>query len=428
MTSHDEQSVLPLPLPHGQPTDRRLPQQPSSPQSPPPAEGPTLAIPERMLPGLGSNLFIQAHTSEAADAATVISHGGVGAVYTVPHRRYRSHFHEALRAVHATRQVAPGADLLLDRNRYSGNQRADASDPMDRRWVEDQLGVLQLPWALADPGFCRTTSDVQLVLDDARRLPERVIVPLAMPHELLCDDADTLLTRVNDQKKPVAVILEHKADPFSTTGVATGLTRLIHGATVPVLLLRTDTSALGAISHGAAAGAIGAHSGLRHVYPETKGDGGHPEHLSFVVPDLLTYVLGDRFARTYEDNPDPALWRCNCWFCHGRDLSWIDTEPAAFADAFQHSVAAIADLGAQLHTHLATMTPVEAWDLMCTTAQIAHDEVANPSGSPWAPQRFLANWHLANTGTPSAEQPVLERMREQGFFPLPSRRHSPRGG
>ena len=278
--------------------------------------------------------------------------------------------------------------------------RLPARTELNLQWAKDQLQVLQLPWALADPGFCRTVSDVRWVLNDARRLPERTIVPLPIPHELLRDDADTLLTWVNDQDKPVAVILEHEADPFGTVGVAQGLTRLIHGATVPVLLLRTDTSAIGAISHGAVAGAIGAHSGLRHIFPVPKRKGGHGEHLSFVVPDLLTYVLGDRFAKAYEDNPGLALWRCDCWFCHGRDLSWIDTDLPAFADAFRHSVAAVADLGAHLRAHLATMTPVQAWDQMCTTAQVAHDRASNPSGSQWAPQDFLANWHLANSGLP----------------------------
>lgn len=400
MTSHDEQIVLPLPLPHEQVADTRTRQRPSLPP-PPPAESPALDIPERGLPGLGSHLFIQAHSSEATDAAPLISHGGIGAVYTLPRgKRNASVLQQARGPVLATRKVAPKADILVDRNRYSGNTRVAARTPLDLQWAKDQLYLLQLPWALADPGFCRTMSDVRWVLDDAHQLPERTIIPLPMPHELLRDDADGLLRWVNDQDKPVAVILEHGADPFSTAGVAMGLTRLIHGATVPVLLLRTDTSALGAISHGAAAGAIGAHSGLRHVYPETEGDGGHPERLSFVVPNLLTYVLGSRVGQAYEDNPDLALWQCDCWFCHGRDLSWIDTEPPALADAFQHSVAAVAGLGAQLRTHLATMTPVQAWDQMCTTAQVAHDEASNPSGSPWAPQDFLANWHLANTRAP----------------------------
>jgi len=135
---------------------------------------------------------------------------------------------------------------------------------------------LGLPWALGYPGYAGSLADVASVLGQGRSLPARTIVPLAIQHQLLRDDAATLLALVNDQDKPVALILEHESDPFGTAGVVAGLVHVLHRAPVPVLLLRTDTSALGAISHGAAVGAVGARSSLRHVFPIKDSSGGPP--------------------------------------------------------------------------------------------------------------------------------------------------------
>lgn len=369
----------------------------SDPEAPPPVAEPALAAQTQQLPGLTSSLFVQAFSFEAAGAAPLIAHAGVGVVYTLEHKGYRSHFQAAAAAVHDTCRGAPGADILIDRNRYSGKNRADATSAMSRQWAEDQLRGLGLPWALGDAGYAASLVDVSLVLQQGRALPACTIVPLAIPHQLLRDDAASLLALINDQDKPVALIVEHESDPFGTGGVVAGLVHVLRGAQVPVLLLRTDTSALGAISYGAAVGAVGAHSSLRHLFPVLDGNGGHGERLAFVVPALLTYVLADRFAKAYLVNPTLPAWRCGCWFCHGRDLTWIAASgKQAKAVAFQHSVASIADLGIQLRSNLLQMNPVAAWDLMVTTAQTAHFAVANPSGSPWAPQDFLAHWHHAN--------------------------------
>lgn len=253
---------------------------------------------------------------------------------------------------------------------------------------------------MGDPGYAGSLADVASVLGQGRSLPARTIVPLAIPHQLLREDAPTLLALVNDQDKPVALILEHENDPFGTAGVVAGLVHVLHGAQVPVLLLRTDTSALGAISHGAAVGAVGAHSSLRHVFPIKDATGGHPEHLAFVVPELLTYVLGDRFLKAYLAHPGLPAWQCGCWFCYGRALTWIPAHSQPKARAFQHSIAAIADLGVQLRANLTRLNPIQAWDQMVIAAQLAHDAVINPSGRPWIPQDFLGHWHSASAGLP----------------------------
>jgi len=390
-----QSTVLPLGLPA---LSVSLPAQPPTVVGPP-----ALALPRQVLPGFSSNLLVQAYDGEAATAAAVIAHAGVGVVHTIEHLgRKSTHFGNARAAVTLTRQSAPTADILIDRNRYSGKNRAVVTDAMSTQWVTDQLTVLGLPWAMADPGFAYTVSDIARVLSDAHALPERVIVPLAMPYEVLRDDAPAIVALINEQDKPVAVILEHKNDPCGAAGVVDGLIHLLHGASVPVLFLRTDTSALGAIAHGAVAAGVGTHSGLRHNFPIPPKPGGGREKLAFVVPDLLTYVQADRFAKAYLVKPTLPMWRCGCWLCRGRDLNWIRASHHAFAVAFQHSVTVIADLGAQLQHRAVTTHPIQAWDDMVTTAQAAHGAASNPSGSPWAPQEFLAHWHHGNT-----QQPII---------------------
>ena len=63
-------------------------------------------------------------------------------------------------------------------------------------------------------------------------------------------------------------------------------------------------------------------------------------------------------------------------------------------------MAAIANLGGQLHRNIAAGNSIAAWDAMVTAAQANHFVVSNPSGTMWAPQDFLAHWHQANTGLP----------------------------
>jgi hypothetical protein len=54
-----------------------------------------------------------------------------------------------------------------------------------------------------------------------------------------------------------------------------------------------------------------------------------------------------------------------------------------------HSVAALAQISEQLSRH---DDPAAGWTEMCADAEKLHQEIANPSGSPWLPKRALAHW------------------------------------
>jgi hypothetical protein len=338
-------------------------------------------------------LFVQAFDNEPWDVARLIEYAGVGAVFTLRHGRHqRTPFQRALAAVDHARRRCGTDNLLVDRNLYSGNRRKPATAGLSAQWVRDQHQLMGLRWAVTDSGFCRLLSDVRRILRDAEPMGPGVLVALPMRFELLRDDADAVADEVNQQANPVAVMLEHEADPFDERGVVPGLTHLTARRTPGVTLLRSDTSALGALGHGAWAGAVGLHSGLRHIYPESTG--GAPEQLSFLIPDLLGYFRQKRFEQAYLQDPAMDTWRCACWFCAARDLTWIGNQPERlkFRAGFQHSVTALSHLHTALRLHSGQHGGGQAWTRMCTDALAAHAQVANPSGSAWEPKPALTMW------------------------------------
>ena len=96
-------------------------------------------------------------------------------------------------------------------------------------------------------------------------------------------------------------------DSFGTRYVTRGLVRLL-GATVPVPLLRSGTGAIGAISHGAHAGALATSSGL-------------------FVSALLGHHRQSVLARIADRTPALGrLWPCYCPECQGAVPTHLDPD------------------------------------------------------------------------------------------------------
>lgn len=401
MTDSPRLSVLPLPLPSASPPPSLS--WPSAADT----EGVTnaLALPDTLLPGHHTNLFVQARLSEATHVAPLAQHARVGVVLTMEHKGYTRPVQKMLAAVATVRQGGSlDCDILVDRNLYSGSSNKDplfgehrktAADGLSRQWVDDQLLHLGLPAAVTDSGYCRTVQDVKRVLADAAPFPRGTVTLLPIPFHLVRDDAVTLVDAINNHAHHVAIVLEHEADPFDEDGVAVGCVWLIRNADRPPVFLRSDTSALGLIAHGAAGGAVGTHSEFRHLFPQREGGRPIPEKLAFVIPELLGFYTQKRFQDAYLRAAHLPAWRCPCWFCDKRDLTWIDAQPKQLKKtaAFQHSVCAVAELGARLQGHVASgQSRPRAWDAMCGLAQAEHDDVSNPSGSSWQPKVALKHW------------------------------------
>lgn len=160
----------------------------------------------------------------------------------------------------ARRLLAQGCaePILCDADRYGGGRlRLRAGVGLRRGWTNRQhdLGLV----ALTDSGYLSAGDwpGLHRLLDDAatHEPPVIVMLPLAADWFAVPAWVHRLVTTVDEARLPVAVAVEHDGVPFAVRHVLLGLLRLLT-ASVPVLLLRSDLSALGAVCHGAHAGAI----------------------------------------------------------------------------------------------------------------------------------------------------------------------------
>ncbi|MEV0704264.1 hypothetical protein AB0I53_40995 [Saccharopolyspora sp. NPDC050389] len=140
------------------------------------------------------------------------------------------------------------------------------------------------------------------------------------------DKVEKLCDEISAHGVAVAVVLEHRDDPLGVQAALRGLLRLV-ALDTPVLLLRSDVSALGALCFGALYAAVGTTPTLRHLYPVTSGGGGGGERpVSILVPHCLSYVGTEKVAAAIPLTPDQANhWECVCDTCNGRQLEHFVT-------------------------------------------------------------------------------------------------------
>lgn len=362
---------------------------------------PPSRIAAKRLEAMHVDLFVQAECHDVRAAAPLVHSYGVGVVYSVRPGRRKVRRGDCAAAVAHTRRFAPDAEILLDASLYTGKNRKLGQDPPTRDWVRLQRD-LGLSWAVTDSGYCGQ-GDVRGIvrtLMAAERLGDNVIAALPIASRWLTDDASTLAALIDRYSVPVALMVEDEADPFDLVGAVEGLVEVL-AARTPVLLLRSDTAAIGALAYGAAAAAVGTTSTYRHIYPISSGGG--PPHLSYVVPKLLGYFLNSRVENAYRLNGSLHAWQCTCRYCDGsRDLTWIASSAKPFESAFQHSVAALAEIGYQLTEAVGRGVEARlAWSQMCTDAQQQHYTVRDISGGVWQPKQSLAEW-IRITPTPVA--------------------------
>lgn len=183
------------------------------------------------------------------------------------------------------------------------------------------------------------------ILARARELGEDVIACLPLHISWLADHpwSTVLEEEIRTSGVAVALVLEHKNDPLGAQKVLRGLLTLL-AAGSPVLLLRSDVSALGALCFGALAAAVGTISGLRHLHPLSDGSTPpRPAQVSVLVEHCLSYVGVDKVATAVQLTPDQVeRWGCDCHTCNGRMmdhfatiLDWEDKHAAAFSHSLE---------------------------------------------------------------------------------------------
>jgi hypothetical protein len=350
-------------------------------------------VTENALPDLGCSLFIQAPQARNGLVRDLVASQGLGVVYSLdPRRRKRDPRAEARAIVDYTRHKAPDAAILLDANRYSGKNRKIADLGLTPGWTQYQLHHCSVPYALTDSWYVgrSDTRSLDQLLTEAGKLGPRVITVLPLHWKWLTEDLDTLKDRLETHARPVALALEHNGDPMGEKGAAAGLCTLLQSG-IPLLLLRSDTSALGALAYGAGGVSVGTESGLRHIYPLTKGGGTGPK-TSVLIPELLTYYLLDKAGDAMQLNPDLAIWNCSCLHCAGRRIDWFRFNDDAADHAFAHSLGALANLGRSITSTPQHKRP-DLWTDMCQQAQLKHFTVkTGEDGETWEGKSVLGKW------------------------------------
>jgi hypothetical protein len=377
-----------------------------------------------LLPGLSCGLFVHTEHLPRSRAAVggldavrdLLDEDGVGAIYTLPRRGARA---AATACVAQTRVRSPEADILLDAARYSGSKRRrPASTGIDQSWLSLQHDD-GLPLALTDSGFV-SDGDVEglrLILTQSevahRRAQARgrgVLAALPMAVSWLTDLADVLVDELNKVGTPVAVMFEHERDPLSARGAVPGLVAVL-GAEVPVAVLRCDTSALGALAHGAAAVSVGDSSSTRHIPLARQGPGGGSAipAAATLVPALLSYVHLDKIDAAIAAAPGLPLWTCDCRVCAGRRLDWIADSVEPAVAAFEHAVSALAMTARTLFADRRSIAWPTHWADAVRDAVGNHAPVAarTSSVSTWQAPAGLRAWlaHHERSGPPTVVPP-----------------------
>lgn len=300
-----------------------------------------------------------------------------------------------------------GGPVLVDAECYLRN-RTHRRSRLSASWIDWQHGA-GLPVALTDSAYIGQgdTDALRLVLTQANDLGTGVVAVLPLHASWLVEDLDELCAEVSDAELPVALVIEYGADPFGLPSIVDGLLRLLLLG-IPVMVLRADVSAVGALCFGGYAVAVGLRPNLR-CRPPRRQRAAHP---AVLVPQLLRFVDQRQLDAAMLADPESGaqLLRCDCEVCGGALLNWLDvtTEPHELADA--HAVAALLRLReSALASGAGSMRCQDSWAVRCIAATRRHHQLAETLyGLP--PQAALGTWTAA-AGVAGLPQPTSATRR-----------------
>lgn len=336
-------------------------------------------------------LFAHGRPSDLAVIAAVAGENHLGAVI-------------ATRSTDTAREVTrdwrasgtPG-ELLLDRNLYSGASRKLAGDGVTGSWLDYQRKTLGLSWAMTDSGYVPAgdLAGLRTILETASR-HKQAIAALPLHTSWLCENLDYLLADVRRFGIPIALMLEHRDDPFAIQRTVGGLVRLLDEVHTPIHVLRSDVSAIGALAFGSASAAVGTISSYRHIYPLAKGTGAPAVRTSLLVPPAMAYRTIEKLTDAIALDPGAPRWLCQCTTCHGRSIEWILNEAPYRHEAlaYSHSIASLAHMAEEATAaHLTGSERRSSWLERCKHAQAESWDISSGAGKSWEPPSALAAWN-----------------------------------
>ncbi len=261
---------------------------------------------------------------------------------------------------------------------------------------------------------------VPLILTDTPRIPndDRSALRKALARWALIDDPtlvvlpvepwwlrrglSCLIEEVRAAGRPVAVVLLHPYNGLDLAGAVAGLLTLIRElAPLPVVLLRSDVSVIGAVAHQAFAGFVGWSANTRHgPLPMRRPESGQERDASpsVFVPALHDYVKASSLPALARARRSDVLG-CDDPVCCGESLLQItrqceDDLQACLLLACRHNVASTERIARRVFA----AAPRPAWRETCQaggemSAALLEDGISLPVKS------WLRQW--LDLGSPS---------------------------
>jgi hypothetical protein len=312
----------------------------------------------------------------------------------------------------------PGAKLaakipgvLIDPAVY-GSQTENEPDMLFGydEWLKRQQAA-GVPLILTDTPRIRNNdvSGLQKALARWDTIDEPTLVVLPLEPWWLRDGLPRLIEEVRLAGRPVALVLLHRYNGLDVKRAVAGLLTFISAVRpVPVVLLRSDISAIGAVAHQAFAGFVGWSANSRHgplPMRRPEGDDERDDSPSVLVPALNDYLKTSKlpvFARIRR----PDVLRCDDRECRGdsllriADLNETDRQDGRLL-ACLHNLASTEQLARRV---FAAAEPRDAWREAChagakTIASLTQSGVSLPL------HRWLRQW--LELGSPAHDdQPV----------------------
>jgi hypothetical protein len=300
-------------------------------------------------------------------------------------------------------------DAVVDPFAYKGGEVA-ASNPLFPydEWLQRQRAA-SVPIILTDSPRIEAR-DREALRTALRRWvtePECVLVVLPLDPWWLNAGLSCLIDEVATAQRPVAVVVMDAYNGLDSAGTVAGLVTFIRAVDpLPVVPLRSDASAIGAVAYGAFAGFVGVSTSTRHgpMPMPRRGDQDLDERddsPSVFVPALHAYLKASRFPAISRGGASDML-RCYDSVCAGESLLRIarlaETNPmAARTQGYRHSMAAHDRLARRVFS---AEEPRDAWWELCKSGA---DETAAliERGISLSVPRWLRQW--LELGSPSHE-------------------------
>jgi hypothetical protein len=222
----------------------------------------------------------------------------------------------------------------------------------------------------------------------------------------LRDGLSSLTEEVRAAERAVAIVLLDRYNGLDTAGAIAGLLTFISAVEpLPVVLLRCDISAIGAVAHRAFAGFVGWSASTRHgPLPMRQPDRTADDDERDDSPPVLVPALNDYFKTSklpaLARNRRLDVLRCDDPFCGGDSLlniaerSEVDLRIGRML-AGQHNVASTEQIARRIFS---AAEPRDAWWEACNAGAKVSASLAE-SGISLPLSRWLRQWLLM--GSPS---------------------------